>query len=96
MYNRIVELLPIGSIVSLKQAKKRVMISGYFQIAENDQEDKEYDYCGVPYPEGNIGTEFQVLFQHSDIDSVFFKGFEDIERQHFIDTVLAMPNENKE
>ncbi len=75
------DLLPIGSIVLLSNAKKKLMIFGIKQ--SNEDADKEYDYIGVPYPEGNIGSEYQYLFNHSDISAIIFRGFEDIEYQNF-------------
>lgn len=76
------ELLPIGTVVSLNEGKKRLMIYGIIQSVEKTE--TEYDYIGVPYPEGNMGNEFQYLFNHSDVEKVYFRGFEDIERQEFI------------
>lgn len=77
------DLLPIGSIVLLKDATKKMMIYGIKQSQVTDTE-KEYDYIGVLYPEGNMGEKFQFLFNHEDIQSVIFRGYEDIERQKFI------------
>jgi len=77
------ELLPIGTVVKLKEGVKRVMIFGIKQTNETDS--IEYDYIGVLYPEGNIGLEFQYLFNHGDIDQIYHRGFEDEEREHFID-----------
>lgn len=77
------ELLPIGSVVLLKNGKKRVMIFGVKQT-ENES-GKEYDYISVLYPEGNIGEAGQYLFNHSDIETVFYKGYEDEERAEFIE-----------
>lgn len=76
------EVLPVGSVVKLKEAEKRVMITGVMQILT--ETDEKFDYTGVPYPEGFIGLESQVFFQHQDIESIFFMGFIDIERQEFI------------
>lgn len=76
------DLLPIGSVVLLKGAAKKMMIFGIKQVDETTQ--TEYDYSGVPYPEGNIGTDGQYLFNHSDIGMVAFRGFEDEEREEFI------------
>ena len=77
------KLLPIGSVVLLKDANKRLMIYG---VGQTDQsENKEYDYIGVMYPEGNMGEGSQFLFNHSDIDRVDFRGFEDPERTEFLD-----------
>ena len=86
-------LLPIGTVVLLKGAKKKLMIIGVKQT--NAETDKEFDYLGVIYPEGNIGGETQVMFQHDDIEKVFFTGFEDEERDEFIEK-LAQFYSNKE
>lgn len=78
------ELLPIGSVVMLKDAKKPLMIFGVKQLA-TEQLNKEYDYIGVLYPEGNIGTKFQYLFDHKDIEQVLFTGYETEERKQFLE-----------
>ena len=77
------DLLPIGSVVLLKGATKKMMIFGIKQLDEKNPE-IEYDYSGVPYPEGNVGTDAQYLFNHSDIGMVAFRGYEDEEREEFI------------
>lgn len=86
------ELLPIGSVVLLKNGKKRVMIFGVKQTEQSSG--KEYDYISVLYPEGNMGDGGQFLFNHSDIDEVYFRGCEDEERDEFIDR-LAKFYENR-
>ncbi len=77
------ELLPIGSIVLLEGGQKRLMIFGVKQ--SNMETGEEYDYIAVPYPEGNMGTDGQFLFNHGDIEEVIFRGFEDEEREGFLD-----------
>lgn len=77
------ELLPIGSVIWLKDAKKPLMIFGIKQ--SNLETEEEYDYIGVLYPEGNMGTDSQFLFQHEDIESVEFIGYETAERDVFIE-----------
>ena len=77
------DLLPIGRVVLLKDATKKMMIFGIKQLDEENPE-IEYDYSGVPYPEGNVGTEAQYLFNHEDIGMVSFRGYEDEEREEFI------------
>ena len=77
------ELLPIGTVVSLKDGTKRLMIFG---VRQTDNESGiEYDYIGVLYPEGNIGEEGQFLFNHENIAEVFYKGYEDEERDKFLE-----------
>ncbi|MBQ5932257.1 MAG: DUF4176 domain-containing protein, partial [Lachnospiraceae bacterium] len=39
---------------------------------------------GVPYPEGNMGNESYVLFNHEHIDKIFFEGYKDEKRDEFI------------
>ena len=86
-------LLPIGSIVLLKEGKKKLMIFGVKQMDSAVKE--EYDYIGVMYPEGNIGIEGQYLFNHESIEQVFFKGYEDEEREHFLNALDQYYAENK-
>lgn len=93
MTNNIRELLPIGSVVLLKEGKKKAMVFG---IKQTDKASgKEYDYIGVVYPEGNLGEQLQFFFQHENIDQVFFRGYEDEERNSFIEK-LAAYYDNKE
>lgn len=80
------DLLPIGSVVMLKNAEKAVMIYGIKQL-DTENPDLEYDYIGVLYPEGNIGADFQYLFNHADIEKILFKGYETEELTEFLDTV---------
>lgn len=77
------DLLPIGSIVLLKDGEKRLMICGVMQ-SDVDRGGKEYDYMGVLYPEGHIGTDFQYLFNNEDIDEIVFEGYHDEERTEFL------------
>ena len=48
--------LPIGSVVILKGAKRKLMITGYIQI-DLKKLDKVYDYSGCLFPEGIINTD---------------------------------------
>lgn len=80
---KISELLPIGSVVLLKNGKKRVMVCGVKQTEM--ESDKEYDYMSVLYPEGHMADVGTYLFNHEDIEQVFFRGYEDEERAAFIE-----------
>lgn len=80
------ELLPIGSVVILKGGKKKVMIFGVKQTDLSTG--KEYDYISVVYPEGNMGEEAgHFLFNHDDIEEIYFRGYEDEERDEFIENL---------
>lgn len=86
---KIKDLLPIGSIVLLKDGEKRLMING---VMQNDAggTGKNYDYLGILYPEGHIGEGFQYLFNHGDIDKIVFRGYEDEERTEFLAKLSAL------
>ncbi|MBR4981535.1 MAG: DUF4176 domain-containing protein [Lachnospiraceae bacterium] len=86
MKNNVRELLPIGSVVILKEASKKAMIYGVKQI--NKANNVEYDYIAVVYPEGNMGDGTQFFFNHEAIDEVFFRGYEDEERNAFIERLV--------
>lgn len=73
------QLLPIGSVITLIGATKRLMIIGI--TVESDK--KVYDYIAVPYPEGYIDEETMFLFYHKDIETVNYIGFVDAESQAF-------------
>ena len=81
------DLLPIGSVVRLQGAKKSIMIYGVKQW--NTEQDREYDYIGVIYPEGNIGGTTQLMFNQEDVETVEFRGYETEERKQFLDRLAA-------
>ena len=68
--------LPIGTVVLLKGGKKRAMITGFCSIAQENQE-KIYDYSGCVYPEGYLSSNQVCLFDHDQIEKIFFEGFVD-------------------
>lgn len=69
--------LPIGSVVLLNGATKRVMIYGRKVKAKD--EDVVYDYLGCLYPEGALGSDEVLMFNHENIKIVYFIGFQDLE-----------------
>lgn len=79
------DLLPVGSIVFLNNAVKRIVIIGVMQIKKlSDNKFATYDYMGVPYPEGIMGAKTMLLFNHDSVKDVVFRGYEDEEREKFI------------
>ncbi len=86
-------MLPIGTIVMLKGGKKKIMIFGvkYRKIKQNKTE--EYDYIAVPYPEGNMGEQYQYLFNKSDIETVYYKGYENEEQENFLKQLEKFNND---
>ena len=76
--------LPIGTVVLLKGGTKRAMITGFCSVAQENKE-KIYDYSGCVYPEGYLSSNQVCLFDHDQIEKVFFVGYEDEEEKEFKD-----------
>jgi len=74
--------LPIGTVVMLKEATKRLMITGFCSV-EEDKQEKMWDYSGCMYPEGFLTSTQTALFDHEQIDEVFHMGLIDEEEQEF-------------
>ena len=70
--------LPIGSIVTLKESNKRIMIIGYYSIKYQNLV-KIYDYFGCVYPEGLLLPDNLYSFNHKDIIEINFVGFKNEE-----------------
>lgn len=75
------ELLPLGSIVTLKEGHKRIMIVGRIQQANQDE--KIYDYAACLWPEGLIDSKHFYMFDQEDIDQLYFIGLQDQEEFQF-------------
>ena len=76
------DFLPIGSVVLLKGAKKRIMITG-FCASDKKHPDKVFNYGGCIFPEGIVDSNKMILFNHKEIDKVFFIGLNDFESNEF-------------
>lgn len=73
--------LPIGTVVRLKDGKKNIMITGFCPISADDGIMRDYSAC--LYPEGVVSSEFNLLFDHEQIDEILFKGFVSSEETTF-------------
>lgn len=86
-------ILPIGSVVTLKDVEFPVMIFGFLQ--QNGLQPGRYvDYIGVPYPVGNLGLHTQLGFQMEDITEVLFEGYR-TEDFNFWAEVLRLRQESR-
>ena len=76
------DLMPIGSVVCLKETEKKLMIVGIKQL--NEEKGTVKDYIGVMYPEGYISKEVFFTFDQEDIEETFFEGCRSEEWQAFL------------
>lgn len=75
------EFLPIGTVVLLKEATRKVLIIGFAQVEENNK--KIWDYVGCVYPVGVISNNTSLLFDKEQIDKVISLGYSDNEDKTF-------------
>jgi len=77
-------LLPIGSVVLLKNSTKKVMIIGLCQTEATDvNEEKVWDYAGCLFPEGYLNPDELYLFNGEQIESIYAFGYQDEEQFEF-------------
>lgn len=77
------KILPIGSIVYLKEGTTKVMVLNRASIIEQDGEQLLFDYAAAIYPVG-LNPEEVFYFNQEDIDKVVFEGFSDEEETRFV------------
>ena len=91
MDNNVKKYLTIGTVVLLKNGKKRIMITGFCVIPEEDK-NKMFDYTGVLFPEGAIDSKQGLMFDHNQIDKIYHLGLSDEEEKQFkekLDEVIS-------
>jgi len=76
------KVLPIGSIVYLKEGSQKLMIMNRGAQIKREEEAQVFDYSGCLYPVGLVAE--QVLyFNAENIDKVLFEGFSDEDETRF-------------
>ncbi len=73
------KLLPVGSVVLLKEADKMLTIIGILPINDG----QKHDYLAVPHPEGYINDKYVFVFDQQDIAEVKYIGYMDSAYQMF-------------
>lgn len=80
--------LPIGSVVLLKESKKRIMIVGVKQKQAGS--DKIWDYSACLYPEGILDPDRLFLFDSDQIERLYFVGLQDGEGLAFLEKLKSL------
>lgn len=76
------ELLPLGTILYIKEGTQKLMVVGRGIEYLDEGESKFMDYMGCLYPEG-IDPKHSIFFNHEDVDRIVFKGFTDEDEERF-------------
>lgn len=74
-------LLPLGSVVLLKDSNKRIMIVG--RVQKNAATGKVWDYSACLYPEGILDPDKLYLFNHEQILAIYSLGYQDSDEFRF-------------
>ena len=89
--------LPVGTVVMLKEGKKRIMITGFAGM-DGENATKIYDYIACLYPEGVISSNKNILFDHNQIKTIYHLGLSDDEDKDFksklVEVVKTMEKNN--
>lgn len=76
-------LLPIGSVVLLKNSTRKLMVIGYGQEKLNDAS-MLYDYAGCLFPEGFSSPDSTFLFNGTQVAQVYSLGYIDEQAMEYI------------
>lgn len=88
-------MLPLGSIVYLKEGTNKLMILNRGPIIEQNGEQTLFDYSGCFYPQG-IDPDHVFYFNQENIDKVVFEGFSDGDEERFQELFQEWMDSNKE
>lgn len=89
-----ITMLPIGSIVFLKEGTSKLMILNRGPIIELEGEQKMFDYSASVYPQGLV-ADAVLYFNEENIDEVVFEGFKDSDEERFETLYNQWLNENE-
>lgn len=90
-------MLPIGSIIYLKEGTSKVMILNRGPLFEGERLGAKgvvYDYSGCLYPQG-LNPNNVFYFNEENIDKVVFEGYKDDEEERFKEIYNTWLEENK-
>ena len=73
-------ILPIGTIVYLKEGSQKLMILNRGVTIEQNGENVLFDYSAAFYPMG-LNPEQLFYFNRDDVDKVVYKGYSDEEEE---------------
>jgi hypothetical protein len=82
-------ILPVGSIVLLKDGDRKLMIAGCC-VTKDDDETRVYDYAGVLYPDGLESLDHLYLFNEESIEQVYYVGYMDDNSREFFPNIEKM------
>ena len=86
-------LLPIGSVVSLRDVDAKVMVVGYLP-KDPDHPETEHEYSGMFYPLGYRSADQILQFDMDAVTGIQFVGYQDREQMEFEEYILGLGEED--
>ena len=89
-------ILPLGSIVILKEENRKIMIISRGTVFYDSQNNKDTfaEYVGVPYPDG-FDSKVTTFFSNDDIASIVNRGYSDQDETEFLNLYKMWRNDMK-
>ena len=87
--------LPIGTVVKLKDADTRIMIVGFYPEIILNNKKVRYDYSACLFPEGVLSSDKSLVFNHDQIDKLYFYGLVDEEQKIFMNRLKELIEEEE-
>ena len=88
--------LPIGSIVLLKNGTKKIMVTGYLPISNDNGQKTIFDYSACLFPEGILSSDKTAAFNHDQIAEVIHEGYSNEETEKFTEALLDILNKEND
>ncbi|GAB2025561.1 DUF4176 domain-containing protein [Lactovum odontotermitis] len=76
-------ILPLGTVVTLKNGDIKLMIVGRAQLFNNEGTIGYFDYSALAYPQGVVSESEYAFFNDEDIEELLFEGYRDMEEEEF-------------
>lgn len=81
-----INYIPLGSIVLLKGASRKMLVISRGLQVNNNGKTVFFDYGGVLYPDGLTGDRM-AYFNHDSIAKVVFEGYSDVDNENVVQNI---------
>jgi len=90
------KVLPLGSMVYLKEGSLKMMITGRSIVVQPKGKDKPllFDYSAVSHPVGYMSDNKLFYFNVENIDRVIFEGFSNEDDERFMEVAKEWQKKN--
>lgn len=87
------KLMPLGSVLKLKNSPSLIMVAGYYVVDETENELKQY--IGIHYPLGLSKSIKFIMFDEKSIEKILYRGYEDEKVIEYNKKLVQMVNEKE-